>query len=237
MWIGLVAVALLAGCKMKGGLQGTPQEAPPFPWPPPAASAAVELTRPLVDNHPPFSRLGDANAVLQTALQQTGYVETVYFAVPDGFALVTKLERIESYGASRPEIDRWSLGPWTVERFSLRDYLRALFTADPGHYRIMVFIVTDVAVTQSNQRITEDDALAWLREGRQGLPPAIALRPWTPEVTCTALIYEFIRDQEQEPRVIVPGALGGLTHLRLAGTRGTTPKLWGALGLSTNTGG
>jgi hypothetical protein len=38
-----------------------------FPWPP-AASATVDLSRPILESHPPFTTLGDTNAVLQAAL-------------------------------------------------------------------------------------------------------------------------------------------------------------------------
>lgn len=240
----LAAIALLAGCNLAGckklgggdeygGARKAPTEDREFPWPPPQASATVNLTGPLLASHKPFASLGDANVVLQAALQQTGYAETSYYSVPDGFALASKLEQTDPDGPSRPEHDRWSIELQKMSRFSLGDYLRALFTANPGHYRIIVFIVTDVPVTQSSERLTVDEAIAWLRGGQQGLPPEIAQLPWTPATTCTALIYEFIREQQNpQPRVVVPGALGGMTHLKLAGTSGkTTPKLWSALGL------
>lgn len=208
--------------------EALPPDVPPFPWPPPAASAATNLTRQLTTHHE-FAKLGDADDVLQAALQSTGYADTSYYGVPGGFALVTRLEHIDANGASRPETDRWLVEAEPLRRFSLRDYLRALFTADPGHYRIIVFIVTDAPVNQGEQRIAENDALTWLREGRQGLPQALAARPWTPDMTCTALIYEFVHEQQQDPQVVVPGALGGLTHLSRAGTR--TTSLWAALEL------
>ena len=207
-------------------------DTPQFPWPPPVASATVDLTGPLLESHPPFTTFGDADKVLQVALRQTGYVENSYFAVPKGFALVTKLERIESFGASRPEFDRWLIVPTTLKRFSLRDYLRALFTADLSHFRMMVFVVSDIAVTEGQQRTTEPEALTWLREGRQGLPYAIAAQPWTLDARCSVLIYEFVHDQQQQAaQIVVPTAIGGLNHLLRAGTNDRVPKLWGALGL------
>jgi hypothetical protein len=232
--VALAAITLLIGCMKAGSPGGSAAEAPAFPWPPPEASAAVNLTEPLLASHKPFVSLGEANTVLQTALRQAGYVETSYFAVPDGFALVSRLEKTEPDGASRPENDRWSIALPKMARFTLREYLRALFTANEGHYRMMVFVVTDMPLTQSGHHVTSWEAETWLREGRQGLPPSIAQLPWTPATTCTALIYEFVREQrDTEPRVVVPGEHGGMTHLKLAGTSGmTTPKLWGALGLS-----
>lgn len=231
----MVVLALVIGCGLPacpappmGRGAGAVPDVPPFPWPPPAASATTDLTRQLTKHHQ-FAKLGDANDVLQAALQSTGYMDTSYYAVPGGFALITRLEHTDASGASRPEDDRWLVEPEPLRRFSLRDYLRALFTADAGHYRIIAFIVTDTPVIQGEQRIAEKDALTWLREGRQGLPQAIAAWPWTADMVCTALIYEFVREQAQDPRVVVPGELGGLTHLSRAGTRIT--NLWDALGL------
>lgn len=242
IWIGLVAVALLAACgacaKKSSMVEAPPPDVPQFPWPPPAASATVDLTRPLLERHMTFTTLGDADSVLQAALRQTGYIDTSYYWIPGGFALVTKLEHIDANGASRPEDDRWSVEPAKLTRLSLRDYLRALFTANAGHYRFLVFTITDVAVTQTERHITEAEALAWLRGGRRGLlPSTIATRPWTPEVTCTALIYEFVHEQQQDPQIVFSNALGGMTHLTRAGTRNQQPKLWGALGFAMNNGG
>lgn len=198
----------------------------------------MDLTRPLLERHPTFTTLGDADSVLQAALRQTGYIDSSYYWIPGGFALVTKLEHIEANGASRPEHDRWSIEPAKVTRLSLRDYLRALFTANDGHYRFLVFTVTEVAVTQTERHITEAEALAWLRGGRRGLlPSTIETRPWTSEVTCTVLIYEFIHEQQQEPQIVFSNALGGMAHLTRAGTRNRQPKLWGALGFAMNNGG
>ena len=170
-----------------------------------------------------FEATGDVNSVLKTGLLQAGYTERSYYSVPNGFALVTRLERIERNGT--PSSNRWAIGPSKLERFSLEAYLRALFTANPGHYRVIVFVVTDAPVTQSDQTLTRDEALKWLRSGAQSLPDEIAALPWNTQVTCTALIYEFIHEQQKDPRIQLPSEFDGMTHL-------TSAKLWTALGSS-----
>jgi hypothetical protein len=166
-----------------------------------------------------MASLGDLNGFLTAALAQTGYREKSYYAVPDGFALVTRLEQIEIDGRSKT-LDRWSADAPQVH--SLRAYLDALLRAAPGYYRVVALVVTDVPFTQSNGRVSESDALAWLRGGVPWLPTAIADRPYTAEVACTALIYEFERPAGGDPTILLPSRLDAHTHLVKSG-------LWDAL--------
>ena len=81
-----------------------------------------------------IAKLGDVDSILSNVLHGNGYVEQSYYAVPDGFALVTKLDQINTDGTSKALSDRWSIAPANVSLsyFSLRSYLPALFTAAPG---------------------------------------------------------------------------------------------------------
>lgn len=112
---------------------------PSFPWPPPAASADEVIPRATLEQGAIPKSLGDVEARLASALRANGYVERSYYAVPDGFALVTRLEQIGSDGTSKPPPGRWSLSSRSASDFTLSDYVRALFTADPGYYRVIVF--------------------------------------------------------------------------------------------------
>jgi hypothetical protein len=212
-------------------------EIPHFPWPPPATSATVDLTRLLAATRQRFASLGDANNVLRSALSKAGYVSTSYFRVPRGFALVTRLEQIKANGAPQPEPERWVVVPAQMKLsrsgMSFRDYLdtylRRLLTADPGHYRILAFVVTDTPFTQSQQHITSKEASAWLQQGGVALPRDVATQRWSADMMCVVLVYEFIREQTSDPkqitaaRIVVPGSIEGENHLR--------PRLWAALGL------
>lgn len=250
-WVaGLLSLVLMVGCMVSsgaraGGRGAAPERPPPpstteaqawghphlssmpaFPWPPPAASATAHLPQMLFADLPSFRTLGDFDAVLQRGLLQTGYGESSYYAIPGGFALVTRLEQIERDGTPKSGDRRWIIGPSRIREFSLREYLRALFTANPGYFRIIVFAVTDVPVEQSDARVTDDDAGAWLQHGRRnGLPPEVAALPWRPQITCTALIYEFILEQGQKEASLMTSSVpDGPTHLMKA-------NLWSALRL------
>jgi len=191
---------------------------PNFPWPPPAASATDVLPADLLGRGRRLARLADVDTVLRAALEANGYAEKKYYAVPAGFALVTRLEQIESNGKSVIGPARWSSeGALLAGSFSIRDYMRALFTANEGHYRLIVFIVTNVPFAQSLQSITSDEAQVWLRTGLNVLPPQIGQNPYTAAVVCTALIYEFEKKAANDVTVVLPSTLDSRTHLTQSG--------------------
>ena len=120
-----------------------------------------------------------ANTLLKIALNQAGYYETSYYSVPDGYALVCRLEKIEEDGRPVELPARWGTGIQTIKRFSLGRYLRALFVAPPGYYRLIVFVVSPHSFTQSSQSISRDDAESWFQYGANSLPIDLGLQPFT----------------------------------------------------------
>ena len=199
----------------------TQQQAPPvyvpeFPWPPPAASATEVLPRRLLGRDLPLLTFKDVDGLLTSALAANGYVEKSYYAVPLGFALVTRIEQIEIDGRPKTPPARWSANALPLSVFSLAGYLRALFTAEPGYYRLIVLVVTSSPFAQSGERVTRAATLEWLRGGLNTLPEPIGAQPYSPEVACTALVYEFERRAGQDPdapRVLLPSRLDAHTHL------------------------
>lgn len=211
---------------------------PKFPWPPPAASASLtiplrdlitlnrfntttgysaeRLSRMLQERGPLVMH---ANALLQSALHNTGQYETGYYEVPDGFALVSRLEQIEKDGTPKPSPERYSTEVRHMESFSFSAYIRALFVAPPGLYRLIVFVVTPHPFAQSQQRMSKDRAEQLLRQGNNVLPMELDLQPYTDRHVCTALIYEFEKfdTQDQAPIVRLPGRLSAETHLEKSG--------------------
>ncbi|GIV59936.1 MAG: hypothetical protein KatS3mg043_1025 [Rhodothermaceae bacterium] len=143
--------------------------------------------------------------------------------MPDGFALVARLEQIFPDGTPKDPPDRWSTRVRPMTRFSLTEYFRALFTATPGHYRIVVFIVSPHPFTQENVAVSLAEGQAWLSGGLNALPPALGARPLTPTHRCTALIYAFEQPAgDAAPVFQDPSPLTGRTHLEKA-------RLWNAL--------
>ncbi len=216
--IGTFSILLISACASMGGTSDNPPPYPEFPWPPPQASAFVDITNKfagLCQNESAI--LGDLDSTLCAALGQCEYVEKSYFAVPGGFALVTRLEQINPDGSPKDLPDRWSIQPPTLRVFSLSEYLKALFTANSGYYRIIVFIVTPHAFSQSDQQVSSDEAEDWLVAGLNKLPEPIANLPLTEQYSTTALIYEFKSLASQEATINLQSRLTGRIHLQKSG--------------------
>jgi hypothetical protein len=201
-----------------------PASFPTFPWPPPSASAV----QPLPDPAPQLGAsptLGRVAAWIEGALEKTGYFDRSFLAVPEGFAMVTRLEQINEDGMPVSETTRW---PVEIDSpgFSLARYLEALFHAPEGRYRVIVFVVTSEPVAPSRERPTQREMLGYLSGGADRLPPPLRDAAYTPEHRCTALVYEFERRGLQgRAALLVPGRLPGRNHLVGAG-------LWRALAAS-----
>ena len=194
-----------------------------FPWPPPSASSIEVLPASLVMPGGQDFTMGDVNKKLITALSSQGYYSRSYFEIPDGFALVTKLEAFESDGRSANAAIRFIPVSESAPAFDFADYIRALFTAQPGHYRIIVFLITPKRFYQASAPPSEIEAQTWLGKGLNDLPDEVARRPYPAACLTTAYIYEFERPEgatDVIPRQ--PGILDAHTHLVRSG-------IWGAL--------
>ena len=193
--------------------------APSFPWPPPSASAIEVISRPLLETQAGQTRLRDVADRITGALQRNGYNEHKFYQFPGGFALVTRMEQMEADGTSKANSERWILdNSSTLEQFSVTAYLRALFTASPGYYRVFVFIVTTNPIMQSTNGPRPDDAMNWLVGGLNTLPETIGELDFADNYAGTALIYEFVRETEDaEAYARIPGEFQGSTHLEKAG--------------------
>lgn len=196
---------------------------PSFPWPPPQASTQLVLPNNLLVPGQQNPTLGTVDNRIAAALTGAGYPERSYLAVPDGFAIVTKLEQIADDGTPKQPPARWVTAPGSGPSiFSLSDYIRALFTADPGYYRVIVFAVTDVPFAATGARPTEDQSNNWLRSGFNTLPASLKQKAYSDAYSCTALVYEFERTVSTSPQLTSNGP-DAATHLRKAG-------IWSQLG-------
>jgi hypothetical protein len=166
-------------------------------------------------------RLEFVDRRLRESLNAAGYAESSYYVIPNGFAVVTRLEQIEPNGRPRAGQSRWSVELTRVYPFSLGAYLRALFTADPGYYRVIALLVTDQPFSQSQERLTRERAIEMALGGLNTLPAGIAGQPYTTAVQCTALIYEFelqrTSDSKPATRLLLPSRLDARTHLAGSG--------------------
>lgn len=192
-----------------------------FSWPPPEPSTKVTIPRALfltgvAGENQTLGRVGDR---LEAALIEAGYVEYGYQSIGcSGFAMVTRLERIDETGRPLPGAERFA-PPEARPNWSLGSYLQRLFYAPPGYYRQIVFAATeqpydeeDLAPAPTRDELDEMMADADV----EALPDALVERPFTRSHRLHALIFEFEKG-EAERDVRQVSRLGGAAHIQAAG--------------------
>lgn len=188
---------------------------PEFPWPPPPFSTRLKLDRALLVAGQTAPTHGSVATRMEQALAANGYTQLSYYAVPDGFAIVTQVERIDARAAPAAE-QRWSTELPPVIPFNLDAYLRALLGKDGDSFRVIAFVFTPTPFTASGKAIAPGEAMAWVEKGATALPAALAAQPYGADTVCTALVYEF-RISSLGAAAKRPGAFSAEQHLRAAG--------------------
>ncbi|MEM6264045.1 MAG: hypothetical protein AAGI38_16140, partial [Bacteroidota bacterium] len=186
-----------------------------FPFPPPKASATLpEIPITLKTG----GNFGQVEAQLKRSFQSCGYEELKYYAIPNGFAVVTGIEQIEPTGKPLPLPDRWSnKTKFTFEK-SLAGIFEALFTSKEGFFRIIVFAFTSSDISTTRERISKKDALAWFESGWFSLPGKLKKTKFSNDHTLTAFIYEFkVDENENKPALSLPSNVPAKSHLVAAG--------------------
>ena len=192
---------------------------PEFKIPAPKASTQMVLPRSILPPGEPT--LEQVNDALNARLGAAGYNEVGYYRVTNGFALATRMERIDADGRPFAGAKRWQLNAPGLLSFShglslasLRD---ALVNADPGSYRMMVFVVTNRPVTSTGTAMKSDVAKELVVEGATDLPEGFTQAPFTNQYRVTALIYEFNRGAVGKPAEFSrPSAVPAADQLRLS---------------------
>jgi hypothetical protein len=190
-----------------------PPVLPTFPWPPPEASAQVKLSAFNGSN-----TLHDVDVLLRSALSDNCYYDQEYYAVPDGFALATRLEQIDADGKPKSEPERWSAQVFPPEVFDLTSFFQALLTANPGYFRVIAFVITSKPFVP-NGKIDPTQVEQWLPKGPIQLPAEIGNLPFPSDHYAVALIYEFNQAAKGEkPRQLrMNESPPGVVHFQKSG--------------------
>jgi hypothetical protein len=186
---------------------------PRFPWPPPQASARLVLPSHFFSDDVYLKDVADR---LIAAFDGQRY-EYSFLSVPRGFALVSRIERINDDATSAASPQRWELDIG-VSTASLRRLLLGLFTAPEGYFRVIAFVVTDVPFGQTDDMATALEAQEWLAKGFNVLPEQVAGMRVNSLTRYTSLIYEFRgRGFGEAVQVVLPGKFEARRHLEQAG--------------------
>ena len=190
---------------------------PEFPWPPPPFSTRLKLDRALLVAGQTTPTNGSVAARMEQALAANGYTQLSYYAVPDGFTIATRIERIAPNAASAAE-QRWStqIPAVSLIPFNLDAYIKALLGKNGDTFRVIVFTFTPTPFTTSSKVVAPGEAMAWAEKGATALPAALAAQAYGSDTICTALVYEF-RISSLGAALQRPSAFDGRKHLRAAG--------------------
>ena len=189
-------------------------ELPKFPIPYPKPSTLDILPKTAFQK---CETLGDIDNILSKTLNRCDYYRKSYFQIPNGFALVTRLEKFNEDGSPKPDNERWvDIGNNNNSNlFSIKDYLKSLFTARPGHYRCIAFLISDQIFFSKNDIIKSEKAQAWINEGGLKLTDELFEMKVNSNYDVIALIYEFKKlEHTNEAKLISPSNIQGKTHLR-----------------------
>jgi len=186
---------------------------PQFPWPPPTPSARVTIP---IESFYLNDDYGSISDELTQALDSRGYVEKSYYGVPNGFAVVTRLERFYQNGLPFAGPDRWVISDPEIR--SIGDYLQALLRLDQGYFRVIVFVFTDQPfATAASSTVTSELANAWLDAGDNDLPILVREQPTPRSAKCTMLIYEFSKRRGFDPDYDKRSLIAASTHMTGSG--------------------
>lgn len=182
-----------------------------FPWPPPQYS-----TYDLIPNQyfTASSTLKDIDEQFIKALDNNGYTEKSYYEIPNGFALVTRMEQIRESGESLNPPDRWSSVPVSNFDYTLSSFFNSIFFSTTGHYRVIVLAVTDTPFTDNGEKPIKDKTDEWLKGKYKRLPSTIKNIKYSDEHFCITLIFEFSKPESGDPKFIKNPNLTGREHLQ-----------------------
>jgi hypothetical protein len=180
-----------------------------FPLPYPRPSAVLPL------KPAEFSSLNyfyQIDSVLSHALTSCRYDAKQYYYIDGGgFALVTQMEQIDKKGKSLSPPARWQ-ATINGDLNNVLDYIKALFSAPSGNYRVLVFIISNQDISGQKESISQKDAEAWLANGYNSLPLSLKKNPLSDSTTCTLLIYHYTKMPGIAGSEIFPDNITGQMH-------------------------
>ena len=176
------------------------QGLPEFKLPAPRASAHMVLPRSFLPaGSPSLKQVDDA---LSSHLAAAGYQDLGYYRVTNGFAIATRMERLEPDGHPFAGAQRWDTkagGLNKLANFSFASLMKSLVNADPGSYRVMVFVVTNRPVISSGPVMESEVATNLSANGASALPEDYSKAKFGTDYRATVLIYEFKRTSVGKP--------------------------------------
>jgi len=214
-------VGAIVGGTAGGAAGGSARPFPQFPCRPPNPSDLVTLDRQVAVPATAPATLGAVESRLKNAFVAAGFRQPRVYQTCGGFVLVTSIERARADGRPFAEPGRFvdlDRSMSAIEDFSLAGVLRALLTVQPGRFRMIAVMVSDVAIEPTGDTMSSAAAKAIATGGADRLPRQLAGAPFSDKHAVTALVYEFEKAPgSAEARLAVPPRFSANEHLRLTG--------------------
>ncbi len=175
---------------------------PQLPWPPPRASGQVVLEEGVFEF---AENLGNVDDLLSNAVNEVGYPQKSYMQTPNGFAMVCQMEQTDENAIPLAGADRWDEKIALDNNFDFFSLFESLFYPAKGHFRILLFVVSDTPFTQSGPEPEPREIEDMLGAGLNVLPNAIRAQSFTGNHYVSALIYEFERLDSGTVNMMTPG--------------------------------
>jgi hypothetical protein len=185
-----------------------------FPNPPPEATSRYTFDSKLFDH---FVNYDDVNNWIIRKLTKAGYDnKTNYFLFDGGFVIATNIEQINKDASPKPLDQRWLEKPTIslTALFSMREYIKVLFTAQPGYYRSFVFVVSPSIYTFSSEDYSKELFSKFISQGGIGLPPKLGGVKLPKGTRVTVLVYEFKKPENMKEASLITNGLSGLEQLK-----------------------
>jgi hypothetical protein len=199
---GVVSCSLI---KEKSPLAGQ-QRLPGFPDPIPLHATSMDLPVGVVIGAGP-EQLVASHRRVSRALELAGFDKWSVYAFRDGFALVTRWERIEEDGS--PAKDRFATRhPKRIRHdFDFDEHVQVLFNAANGDYRMFVFTVTG-----TDPALTADVHINGDKVGAGRLPEEIEMQS-SAERSAEAHVYVFRQQGSTKAKALEGSPLDAASHL------------------------
>jgi hypothetical protein len=201
----------------------------PVLWPPPRPTSFYPVPRELWRGS--ATTVGEGAERLETALSEAGYSERSYYAVPGGFALVTRVEQIEDDGRPKGE-RRWAMDTVVRAEFSLEtvlEALRALFARRAGLFRLLVLVLTpEEWIPAAGEALDAEETRGLVAAGLVRPPRELTGLALTDDHHVTLLVYEIEKDAAEHELEVVPAGSSprtALQHFKRSGLRGAVEDL------------
>ena len=199
-----------------------------FPWPPPRSSCFYEIPPKyfLSRNHSPVT-LSQVARIISIALNHNGYSDKSYYFAPEGFSLVTRLEKFHPSGEFVQGIERWKIEVKHNKEWSLTGYIKALLKGKTeGHFRFFAFIVTTSPLIQSSEKLKSSDVKKMVLGGAGQITEEIGKKLMSSNHKIFALVYEFsLREKQEFLSLTSPGLITGKMHLEKSNILNTIKRI------------